>query len=151
MALRQLAVLRNAGSYVIRPKSSADVLSVRRSIARMVPSVSGTSYVLPVRLSVIVRVSAIVVVVAGRVGDLFTRNAVGLAGPSRQILSFASLAAERPPGGIDRMLPAVNAQFYLRRAAQSCHPAMRQSCNCSVFIAAAGFRRRGGGRRGRRP
>ena len=50
----------NAGSYVISPKSSAPVLIWRRSIARMVPSWIGSSYFFPVRLSVIVSVSAMI-------------------------------------------------------------------------------------------
>src|SRR5690242_7731208 len=56
MALRQAAVFMNAGSYVMRPKSSASVLICRRSVARIVPSVIGSSYFFPVRLSVTVRV-----------------------------------------------------------------------------------------------
>ena len=59
MALRQLAVFMNAGSYVIRPKSSGPVLICRRSMARMVPSWMGSSYFFPVRLSTIERVSGI--------------------------------------------------------------------------------------------
>src|SRR5260370_42689033 len=55
--LRHEAVFMNAGSYVIRPKSSSWTLIFRRSIARIVSSVIGTSYVFPVRLSVMVRVS----------------------------------------------------------------------------------------------
>ena len=58
IALRQDAVFVNAGSYVIIPKSSSLTLILRRSMARIVSSWMGTSYVLPVRLSVIVRVSA---------------------------------------------------------------------------------------------
>ena len=49
-----------AGSYVIRPKSSSSTLMSRSASARIVPSSIGTSYVRPVRLSVIVRVSAAV-------------------------------------------------------------------------------------------
>src|SRR5438067_1771191 len=56
MALRHAAVFMNAGSYVIRPKSSPETLILRRSVARMVPSAMGTSYVFSVRLSVMVRV-----------------------------------------------------------------------------------------------
>src|SRR5713101_7890443 len=56
MALRQAAVFMNAGSYVMRPKSSPSVLICRRSVARIVPSVIGSSYFFPVRLSVTVRV-----------------------------------------------------------------------------------------------
>src|SRR5215813_8502046 len=57
--LRQLAVFMNAGSYVINPKSSVPVLICRRSMARTVPFWIGSSYFLPVRLSVIERVSGI--------------------------------------------------------------------------------------------
>src|SRR6266850_2045920 len=49
----------NAGSYVISPKSSSPVLIWRRSIARIVPSLIGSSYFFPVRLSRTVSVSAI--------------------------------------------------------------------------------------------
>ena len=64
VALRHAAVFMNAGSYVARPWSSSATLIFFRSLARMVPSVIGTSYCFPVRLSVIVSVSAIVFVVA---------------------------------------------------------------------------------------
>src|SRR5213595_3369770 len=57
MALRHAAVLTNPGSYVMSPASSADVLICRRSMARTVPSWTGSSYCLPVRLSTTVRVS----------------------------------------------------------------------------------------------
>jgi hypothetical protein len=43
MALRHDAVLVNAGSYVIKPKSSLSVRIWRRSIARTVPSSIGIS------------------------------------------------------------------------------------------------------------
>src|SRR5689334_16002131 len=59
IALRQLAVFMNAGSYVINPKSSGPVLICRRSMARTVPLWIGSSYFFPVRLSVIERVSGI--------------------------------------------------------------------------------------------
>ena len=58
IALRQDAVLRKAGSLDISPKSSGSTLICRRSMARIVPSVIGISYCFPVRLSVIVSVSA---------------------------------------------------------------------------------------------
>src|SRR2546427_11453096 len=57
MALRHAAVLTTRGSYVMSPASSADVLIWRRSMARTVPSWTGSSYCLPVRLSTTVRVS----------------------------------------------------------------------------------------------
>src|SRR6266550_2353059 len=57
MALRHAAVLRNPGSYVMSPTSSADVLICRRSTARIAPSWIGISYCLPVRLSTKARVS----------------------------------------------------------------------------------------------
>src|SRR5262245_15366571 len=107
MALRQFAVLRNAGSYVIRPKSPVSTLILRRSMARIVPSVTGTSYCCPVRLSVIVRVSGI------GVGHLFRGHAIRLVGPARKVLHAAAFAAEGAPGRIDRMAPAEHAQFYI--------------------------------------
>src|SRR5256885_4399283 len=57
MALRHAAVLRNPGSYVMSPTSSADVLICRRSTARIAPSWIGIAYCLPVRLSTTARVS----------------------------------------------------------------------------------------------
>ncbi len=57
MALRQVAVFKNAGSYVIRPKSSSPTLICLSAWVRMQPFSIGTSYVFPVRLSVIVSVS----------------------------------------------------------------------------------------------
>src|SRR6266480_154528 len=53
--LLQEAVFMKAGSYVIKPKSSSDVLIWRRSMALMVPFSMGRSYCLPVRLSVMVK------------------------------------------------------------------------------------------------
>src|SRR4029077_4084227 len=101
MALRQFAVFRNAVSYVMRPKSSGLTLIFRRSTARMVPSVTGTSYCCPVRLSVIVRVSAIGVgclfAVFHKLARLAGRS-IGFVGPARQVLHPAALAAEGAPG-----------------------------------------------------
>src|SRR3954466_6428598 len=54
MADRQEAVFMNAGSYVMTPKSLSLTLMSRSAVARTVPSSIGTSYDLPVRLSVIV-------------------------------------------------------------------------------------------------
>src|SRR6059058_4710200 len=56
MALRHAAVFRNPGSYVASPASVSTALIWRRSTARIVPSWMGSSYVLPVRLSVTDRV-----------------------------------------------------------------------------------------------
>src|SRR5882762_290295 len=56
MALRHAAVFRNPGSYVASPASPSTTLIWRRSTARIVPSLIGSSYVLPVRLSVTDRV-----------------------------------------------------------------------------------------------
>jgi hypothetical protein len=79
----------------------------------MVPSVTGTSYCCPVRLSVIVSVSAIGVgylfLIVQRVGG----HTIGLVGPAREVLHPATLAAERTPGRIHRVAPAEHAQFYL--------------------------------------
>src|SRR3989441_9215807 len=56
IALRQAAVFRNPGSYIASPASSSVTLIWRRSTARIVPSWMGSSYVLPVRMSVTDRV-----------------------------------------------------------------------------------------------
>src|SRR5438128_1904886 len=108
----------NAGSYVIRPKSSGAVLICRKSMARIVPSRIGSSYFFPVRLSTIVSVSAIRESVGSLAGSLFTvkfftlgfrhplgRDAVRPIGPAREILDLAALAAERPPCRVDRQPP----------------------------------------------
>src|SRR5215475_5419520 len=58
--LLQEAVFMNAGSYVIRPKSSEETLIFRRSVARIAPSSIGKSYFLPVRLSSIVSVLSLI-------------------------------------------------------------------------------------------
>src|SRR5205085_2319011 len=111
----------NAGSYVIKPKSSAVVLICRRSMARMVPSWIGSSYLLPVRLSTIVRESAMRFVVCGvGFGNRLAGNPVRPVGPSRQVLHLAALAAEGPPRRVDRAAPAQHA----KRAVRGCgHPA----------------------------
>src|SRR3954454_19473002 len=62
IAERQEAVFMNAGSYDMTPKSSSSTLISRSAVARMVPSSRGTSYVRPVRLSVIVSESDAVAV-----------------------------------------------------------------------------------------
>src|SRR5271157_438605 len=54
MLLLQHEVFMKAGSYVIRPKSSGWTLILRRSMARMVSCSMGSSYVLSLRLSVMV-------------------------------------------------------------------------------------------------
>src|SRR6476469_9752029 len=121
MALRQLAVFMNAGSYVMRPKSSSDALICRRSIALMVPSSIGSSYFFPVRLSTIVSVSAIEVSSdVWSVSVVFARplcriyrlggHAIGAVRPARKVLELASLAAEGSPFGLCRILPAEDAQ-----------------------------------------
>ena len=57
--LLQVAVLVSAGSYPMSPESSDETLIWRRSAVRMAPFSMGSSYCLPVRLSVIVRVSCV--------------------------------------------------------------------------------------------
>src|SRR5262245_38218260 len=94
--LRHAAVFCYAGSSVIRPKSSAETRICRRSIARIAPCSIGKSYVLPVRLSVIVSVSAIGGIrIGGRFGVVL-RNTVVLVQPAAQVRKFAAFAAERP-------------------------------------------------------
>src|SRR5688572_31836726 len=87
----------------------------------MAPSAIGTSYCLPVRLSVMVSVSAIrtrnpglgvgvgVRVAVGR-GKRLSGDAITPVGPSRQILVPASLAAEGTPLLALRMPAAQRAQ-----------------------------------------
>src|SRR5262245_2239007 len=81
-------------------------------MARIVPSLMGTSYCLPVRLSVMVRVSAmslIVDVVVGR-RDWVAGRAVPSIDPPRQIFIPAPLAAERPPALVHGTRAAHDAQ-----------------------------------------
>src|SRR5258708_5290834 len=128
MALRQFAVFMNAGSYVISPKSSGDALIWRRSIARIVPSWTGSSYVFPVRLSTIEMVSAIgfgisavrfqiaVFVRLVLVIDRFGGDAVRAVGPAGEVLQLAPLAAERPPRFFHGMTPAEDTERLRHQA-----------------------------------
>src|SRR5205085_3344984 len=116
--LLHAAVFMNAGSYVIIPNSSAVTLIWRRSVARMVPSWIGISYCLPVRLSVMVSVSAIgggalqIVLVRARRGWGVRGHTIFLAEPPTQVRHLAALAAERLPRGIDGPLAAIHAQTF---------------------------------------
>src|ERR1051325_4135055 len=58
IALRQAAVLRNAGSYETRPSPSGPLI-LPSSVAWTEPSTIGSVYCAPVRLSTTVRVSAL--------------------------------------------------------------------------------------------
>jgi len=103
----------------------------RRSIARTVPSLIGSSYVLPVRLSVTLNVSfvapvdveaaaflsvvtlfAIVVILVLIVGHRcrLAGHAVAAIRPSRQVVVTASLAAEGTPPRVYRSGAAHDAQ-----------------------------------------
>src|SRR6476660_2863121 len=104
MRLLHAAVFMNAGSYVIIPNSSAVTLIWRRSVALMVPSWIGTWYCFPVRLSVIVSVSAIRSFRILR--ERLRGDAVSLGEPPPQVGHLAALAAERPPRRVRRLLPA---------------------------------------------
>src|SRR5215813_3016771 len=92
------------------PNSSGTTLIWRRSVALIVPSWTGTSYCLPVRLSVIVSVSGI-----GRhvrhalVGSRLPGHAGAARQPPPQVGHLAALAAERPPRRGHRFVPAVDA------------------------------------------
>src|SRR5262245_3299222 len=103
--LRHAAVFMNAGSYVIIPNSSDDTLIWRRSVALIVPSWTGTSYFLPVRLSVIVRVSGIRHVRRDIIRRRLHGHAVAARQPPSQVGHFAALAAEGPPRRVHRFLP----------------------------------------------
>src|SRR6476660_5019436 len=102
------------------PVSSCPALICFRSVARIAPSLMGTSYCLPVRLSVMVSVSAItkgafssrivVGAVTGFVGvfirrgrQRLRRHAIVAVYPLRQILQLAALAAERLPCRLHRV------------------------------------------------
>src|SRR5262249_19547167 len=128
MRLLHAAVFMKAGSYVIIPNSSGVTLICRRSVALMVPSWIGISYCFPVRLSVIVSVSAMQCSIGalrraargsarplGRFGIRILRlrlggDAVSAREPPSQVGHLAALAAEGPPCRVRRILPAVDAQ-----------------------------------------
>ena len=153
MRLRHAAVFMNAGSYVISPASSVAVLTWRRSVARMTPSLIGIWYCFPVRLSVRVSVSAISgaerlrvrigVVVRGGYG--FSSDTVPSVGPSRQVLVPATLAAERPPTVVHRVPAALHAEPRLAHPTHS-NQLRRRYPKTNWCLRAAG-----GGRRGPRP
>src|SRR5687767_2636419 len=131
MALRQAAVFRKAGSYVLSPASSEPALICLRSVARIAPSLMGTSYCLPVRLSVIVSVSAMLkssvvsrqssvvsrqssvvsgVAFAG-LGVLryrLGRHAIATVDPPGEILKLAAFAAEGNPRCLGELAAAKN-------------------------------------------
>src|SRR5436190_6990461 len=92
------------------PNSSAVTLIWRRSVALIVPSWMGTSYCLPVRLSVIVSVSGIGSHVRpALVGGRLPGHVVAARQPSSQVGQLATLAAERPPLRVRRFPSAVDA------------------------------------------
>src|SRR5688572_14214997 len=95
------------------PKSSSATLIFRRSVARMVPSVIGSSYCLPVRLSVIVKLSATLLLVRSglrvRLWRGLSRDSIVAGQPGSKIRELASLAAEGPPLWIDRVTSTVGA------------------------------------------
>src|SRR5678815_650614 len=121
MELRQFAVFMNAGSYVMRPKSSSDVLIWRRSPALIVPSWMGSSYFLPVRLSTIVSVSAIevsvvcfkssigrsVAICSSHVPSDFRSVRIVFASPGRRIhrLGGHAIGAVRPARQVLQLAP----------------------------------------------
>src|SRR3989442_1770177 len=108
MALRHAAVFRNPGSYVASPASSSATLIWRRSTARIVPSWMGSSYCLPVRLSVTDRVLFDTRIVLGNGWGKITSRAVELhrLPPPSTALYFGShmtkTAAPRPDRGDHR-------------------------------------------------
>src|SRR3990172_4321375 len=86
MALRQEAVLVNAGSYTINPKSSSDTLIWRKSIALTMPSDVGIWYVRPVRLSVMVSVLSLMAQISPPIAWRYIRarpNRIMLLPPGR--------------------------------------------------------------------
>src|SRR5689334_16477951 len=106
----------------MRPKSSGPALICRRSIARIVPCSTGSSYSRPVRLSTMVSVSATGLAGLATVVGFFVvcaigcgrarrgRNAVIALQPSTQVGHLAPLAAERAVRRVDRPPAAIYAQ-----------------------------------------
>src|SRR5687768_7286685 len=99
----------------------------------MVPCWIGISYCRPVRLSVIVSVSAmrdlsrvrnrpsVVAGIRGGVGRrLLHGHAVRLGQPASEVSEPAAFAAEGTPRGIDRLAPAVHAERF--GASHPCPP-----------------------------
>src|SRR6478672_3783116 len=97
IAERHEAVLVNAGSYDISPKSLSEALICRRSIARIVPSVTSRSYIWPVRLSVIVSVSSRAAVTVPSPYCCVCRS-VALASPLRSVSNQPQFSHRRPAG-----------------------------------------------------
>src|SRR5512132_1209751 len=112
IALRHDAVLRYAGSYDMRPPSPSSTLIWRRSVAWIVPSVIGSVYSRPVRLSVTLSVSSATVspflsrlgIVSDRLGRGHQWRPVGLrdAAPARR--DDPSCSGARSQGGAERRL-----------------------------------------------
>src|SRR2546428_10901074 len=101
IALRHAAVFRNPGSYVASPASVSATLIWRRSTARIVPSWIGSSYVLPVRLSVTDRVLFDKRIVLGKGWGKITRGGTGEGGRTR------ARAVQGPTSpGLHRPLPS---------------------------------------------
>src|SRR3954469_7252323 len=120
------------------PNSSAVTLIWRRSVALTVPSWIGTSYCLPVRLSVIVSVSAIARHVRPDIiGRRLPRHAVVARQPPSQVRHLAALAAERLPRRVHRILPAVDAP---------CVEGGQNTLILSGYLEIGEFSVRGGGR-----
>src|ERR1051325_3412288 len=113
------------------PKSSGDVLICLRSMARIAPSLIGSSYCLPVRLSTTVSVSFIAAADVGAAAFLsvvtlfamvlvlvlfvgrrhrFVWHAIGSFRPSRQVFVAAPFAAEWTPPRVHRTCAAHDAQ-----------------------------------------
>src|SRR5215831_5057465 len=92
------------------PNSSAVTLIWRRSVALIVPSWIGTSYCFPVRLSVIVSVSAIARHVRPDIiGRRLPGHVVAARQPPSQVGHPAAFAAEWLPRRVRRFVPAVDA------------------------------------------
>src|SRR5687767_2015481 len=104
------------------PNSSEVTLICRRSAARMVPSWIGISYCLPVRLSVIVSVSAIesrrcflvVVLVRGRFVVGIVGHTIVLGEPPPEVRHPAAFAAEWPPWSLGRQPATVHTKGIAR-------------------------------------
>src|SRR2546428_2006552 len=118
MALRHAAVFRTPGSYVASPASSLATLIWRRSTARIVPSWMGSSYVLPVRLSVTDRVLFDTRIVLGNGWGKITRGRTVKGGASLYRPLPSSIICETmPPPAPAKPASPKPAPLYPTRAA----------------------------------
>src|SRR5438034_685194 len=131
MALRHAAVFRNPGSYVASPASSSATLIWRRSTARIVPSWMGSSYCLPVRLSVTDRVLFAAFIKLG--SNLAPIGAIAESAPSEMDPDFQPSGAlmDKLASAIDESRARVSQDLILYRTER---PVKRLAGRIAVII-----------------